>query len=224
MKKLCFIFIFFGSLLQAQINKRALDSLFNFNGLDSTASIQRLKKLCYISRDFHRNLDSADLILNKAKGLLEIGKVEMFYYFVDDIEVTNLIKRKKYAEAYDMAQLSLKKGKSAKTDKAKLWSYDPLITFYSALGSLDKKIIISRERLKMVRDCNDSMAISRTSYKLAYDFFTKRQLKESRDLFLDAYNYRSKTKRKDGDMAEYIGWAGNISHGLKEYNAAIRYR
>ena len=148
----------------------------------------------------------------------------MFYYFVDDIEVTNLIKRKKYAEAYDMAQLSLKKGKSAKTDKAKLWSYDPLITFYSALGSLDKKIIISRERLKMVRDCNDSMAISRTSYKLAYDLFTKRQLKESRDLFLDAYNYRSKNKRKDGDMAEYIGWAGNISHGLKEYNAAIRYR
>lgn len=224
MKKICFIFILLSSLAHAQVNKRVLDSLFNFDGLDSVGTIDRLKKLSWLSQGFSRNLDTADLILDKAKILLEKVKLEQFYYFVDDIEVANLIKRNKYAEAYDLAQAALKKGKTAKNDVAKIWSYDPLLTFYSALKSIDKKISTAREKLKMARDCNDSMAISNVSYKLAYDLFTINQLKESRDLFLDAYNFRPMNKRKTGNMAEYIGWAGNISHGLKDYNASVRYR
>ncbi|MFO0358691.1 MAG: PP2C family protein-serine/threonine phosphatase [Sphingobacteriaceae bacterium] len=224
MKKITILFLLLSLNLVSQVNKHVLDSLFNLDGLDSAATVDRLKKLSWLSYGFNRNLDTADLILNKARTLLEKVKLEQFYYFVDDIEVANLIKRNKYAEAYDLAQAALKKGKTAKTDAAKIWSYDPLLTFYSALKSIDKKISTAREKLKIARDCNDSMAISNVSYKLAYDLYTIKQLKESRDLFLDAYNFRPMNKRKTGNMAEYIGWAGNISHGLKDYNASVRYR
>jgi serine phosphatase RsbU (regulator of sigma subunit) len=224
MKKICFIFILLSSLAHAQVNKRVLDSLFNFEGLDSLASNERVKKLAWMSRDFSRNLDTSDLILLKARALAKKVKMDSFGYFLDDIAVHNLLKRNKYAEAYDLAQACLKRGKLAGNDRTKIGSFDPLITFYNALRSEDKKISTVREKLAVAREFDDSMSTSNVSYSLAYSLFTKGKLKESRDLFLDAYNYRPMNKRKTGNMAEYIGWAGNISHKLKDYHAAIRYR
>jgi hypothetical protein len=224
MKKLVTLFLLFSFTSSAQLLKHKLDSLFNYSGLDSIEMCRRSYQLGCIARDFNGSSDSAILILDRAYKIARELKSDNQRMRLHEFAEAIKLKNKNYAEAYEFAVKCAAWGKKNKNPQVKTWSLEPLIRFYSHLGSYDKLIETRRKKLKIACSVKDSNAIANTSYLLAYDLYTQKHYPESRQLFLDAYYFSPAAGKHGSGMAEYIGWAGNISNILKDYNAAVSYR
>jgi serine phosphatase RsbU (regulator of sigma subunit) len=224
MKNIILILLLISLSVSGNAKANNLDSLFDFSKLDTLEAFQRGMNLSYIARDFKGSTDSAKIILSHAYKIAKHFKDDILNILLANETIRIKLKEKDYAGAYDYAMKCIKYGDKHPNKKVKLLSRDPLAIFYKALNNMQKKMEVKREKLKIAYEIFDSTEISGISYGLAYDLYQEGEYPESLQLFLDAYNYRITSKKKDATMAEYIGWAGNISNILKNYNKAVSYR